>query len=210
MFVTFEGVDGAGKTTQVALLRAALEREGLQVLVTREPGGDAVAEGVRELILRASMTARAELLLFLAARAQNVEQVIRPALAAGRVVLCDRYTDSSLAYQGYARHLGRDAVAQLNAFATQGLVPDLTILLDLPPEIGLVRQQAHNRLEAESLEFHRLVREGFLTEAENDPTRFLVLDAGAPIETLHAQIVERFQRAWQARQNLQAPIDRLI
>jgi dTMP kinase len=200
LFATFEGVDGAGKTTQIALLREALEREGLRVFTTREPGGDAVAEGVRHLIFQCAMTARAELLLFLAARAENVEQIIRPHLAAGDIVLCDRFTDSSLAYQGHARHLGRDLVAQLNAFATQGLVPDLTVLLDLPPEIGLARQQARNRMEAESLEFHRRVREGFLIEAENDPSRFLVLDATLPVETLHKSIVARFQHVGQHRQ----------
>ncbi len=202
LFVTFEGVDGAGKTTQIALLRAALERDGLRVTVTREPGGDVVAEGVRDLLLRCEMTPRAELLLFLAARAQNVAEVIRPALAAGEVVLCDRFTDSSLAYQGHARHLGREAVAQLNAFATGGLVPDLTVLLDLAPEVGLARQQARNRMEAESLEFHRQVREGFLAEAEKDPARFLVLDALMEVDALHAIIYERVQAQWQARNPL--------
>src|SRR5579871_5479843 len=116
LFITFEGVEGAGKTTQIGLLRHALEREGHIVCVTREPGGDAVAEGVRRLVLLAEMTPRAELLLFLAARAQNVETVIRPHLAAGHVVLCDRFLDSSVAYQGWARGLGRDTVARLNAF----------------------------------------------------------------------------------------------
>jgi dTMP kinase len=202
LFVTFEGVDGAGKTTQITLLRERLEAEGLSVCVTREPGGDALGEGIRSLLLHSAMTPRAELLLFLAARAQNVAQVIRPHLAAGEIVLCDRFIDSSIAYQGYARALGRDAVARLNAFATDGLVPDLTILLDLAPEVGLARQQESNRMEAEGLEFQRRVRAGFLAEAARAPERFCVLDASLPIERLHAEIFARLQ---QMRRALQTP-----
>jgi len=199
LFITFEGVEGAGKTTQIGLLRHALEREGHTVCVTREPGGDAVAEGVRRLVLLSEMTPRAELLLFLASRAQNVETVIRPALTAGQIVLCDRYIDSSLAYQGCARGLGRDVVAPLNAFAINGVVPDLTILLDLPPEIGLARQNETNRMEAEKLEFHERVRKGFLTEAQNDSARFCVLDAIEPVATLQAAILARVQAALATR-----------
>ena len=182
-------MEGAGKTTQIALLRAALEREHHTVCVTREPGGDAFAESLRSLLLNHTMTPRAELLLFLASRAQNVEQVIRPQLAAGSVVICDRYIDSSIAYQGCARGLGRETVAALNAFATADLVPDLTILLDLPPEIGLSRQTDRNRMEEESLPFHERVREGFLTSAANGPLRFRVLDASQPPELIHGRIV---------------------
>src|SRR5579871_374931 len=199
LFITFEGVEGAGKTTQIGLLRHALEREGHTVCVTREPGGDAVAEGVRRLVLLSEMTPRAELLLFLASRAQNVETVIRPALTAGQIVLCDRYIDSSLAYQGCARGLGRDVVAPLNAFAINGVVPDLTILLDLPPEIGLARQNETNRMEAEKLEFHERVRKGFLTEAQNDSSLFCVLDAIEPVATLQAAILARVQAALATR-----------
>jgi dTMP kinase len=191
LFVTFEGVDGAGKTTQIALLRAALEAEGHAVCVTREPGGDAVAEGVRHLLLQETVTPRAELLLFLASRAQNVEAVIRPHLAAGGMVLCDRFIDSSVAYQGYARGLGRDMVATLNAFATGGLIPAITFLLDLPPEVGLARQPERNRMEEESLEFHRRVRAGFLAEAARYPDRFCVLDATQEVPRVHTQILER-------------------
>ncbi len=199
LFVTFEGVEGAGKTTQIALLRAALEREGRQVRVTREPGGDAVAEGVRTLVLQGQVTPRAELLLFLAARAQNVERVIRPGLEAGEVVLCDRYIDSSVAYQGYARGLGPDTVAQLNTFATGGLIPEVTILLDPPPEVGLARQRERNRMEAESLAFHQRVREGFLAEAEKNPARISVLDATLPPQALHACIYARVQQVLKNR-----------
>ncbi len=188
-FITFEGVEGAGKTTQIALLRTALERERYIVCVTREPGGDAFAESIRSLLLHHTMTPRAELLLFLASRAQNVEQVIRPQLAAGSVVICDRFIDSSIAYQGCARGLGRETVAALNTFATDELVPDLTMLLDLPPAIGLSRQTDRNRMEEESLPFHERVREGFLTSAANEPLRFHVLDASEPPELIHERIV---------------------
>ena len=191
LFVTFEGVEGAGKTTQIALLRDYLEQAGHSVRVTREPGGDAVAETVRRLLLERDMVPRAELLLFLASRAQNVENVIRPHLAGGGIVLCDRYIDSSVAYQGWARGIGREVVRQLNAFAIDGMLPDLTVLLDLPPSVGLARQTDRNRMEEESLEFHERVREGFLQEARNYPARFCVLDAALEAAVLHAAIRER-------------------
>lgn len=195
LFVTFEGVEGAGKTTQTTLLRDALERDGYCVTVTREPGGDALAEGVRTLLLTGDVTPRAELLLFLAARAQNTERIIRPCLAKGHIVLCDRFIDSSVAYQGVARGLGRDTVAELNAFATAHLTPDITFLLDLPPEEGLARQKNHNRIEAEGLRFHNRVREGFLAEAQKHSQRFCVLDATRPPETLHREILQHVHRA---------------
>ena len=204
LFVTFEGVEGAGKTTQIRLLREALEAAGHNVCVTREPGGDALAEGIRNLLLHVAMTPRAELLLFLASRAQNVEAIIRPHLAAGGVVLCDRYIDSSVAYQGAARGLGRDTVAHLNTFATRGLIPDLTFLLDLAPEVGLARQQERNRMESESLEFHQRVREGFLTEAQNNASRFCILDAALSPDALQALILTRTLTALQTVLGAQA------
>ena len=188
VFVTFEGGEGVGKTTQIALLRAALEREGHAVRVTREPGGDAVGETVRNLLLTSDMTPRAELLLFLASRSQNVEQVIRPHLEGGGIVLCDRFIDSSVAYQGMARGLGMETVAHLNHFATGGLVPDLTLLLDSDPSMGLARQTNRNRMEAESLAFHQRARQGFLAAAANEPGRIVVLEAALPIDELHRQI----------------------
>ncbi len=203
LFVTFEGVEGAGKTTQIALLRAALEASGLTVCVTREPGGDTISEAIRALLLEHEMTPRAELLLFLASRAQNVEEVIRPRLAAGDIVLCDRFIDSSIAYQGVGRGLGRDRVAQLNAFAVHGVTPDLTVLLDLPPETGLARQLEKHRMELENLEFHERVRQGFAAEARNDSGRFCVLDAQEPPDRLHAAIFERVQAALAAAKSLQ-------
>jgi len=196
LFVTFEGGEGVGKSTQIALLRGALEAEGIPVSVTREPGGDSLSEAVRHLLLTTEMSPRAEMLLFLASRAQNVAQVITPQLATGRLVLCDRFIDSSIAYQGVARGLGIEAVAQLNAFATGGLHPDLTILLDIDPAIGLARQPNHTRMEHQGLEFHRRVRQGFLIAAANEPSRFLVLDATLPVETLHAQIHHEVCRLW--------------
>ncbi len=189
LFISFEGGEGVGKTTQIALLRSALERDGANVCVTREPGGDSVSETVRHLLLTTDMTPRAELLLFLASRAQNVEHVIRPHLEQGGIVLCDRFTDSSLAYQGWGRGLGLEAVAQLNAFATNGLTPDLTFLLDLDPEQGLSRQTDHNRMEMQGLAFHQRAREGFLHVAANEPARILVLDASLPAEELHERIL---------------------
>ncbi len=191
LFVTFEGGEGVGKTTQIALLRSALERDGANVCVTREPGGDAVSETVRHLLLTTDMTPRAELLLFLASRAQNVEHVIKPHLEQGGIVLCDRFTDSSLAYQGWARGLGLEAVAQLNAFATGGLVPDLTFLLDLDPAQGLSRQTDHNRMENEGLAFHRRAREGFLRSRRMNPHALLCWMRSLPAAELHAQIYER-------------------
>jgi len=191
ILITFEGVEGAGKTTQITLLRTLLESRGHTVRLTREPGGDAVSETVRTLVLNRDVTPRAELLLFLASRAQNVESVIRPALAAGEIVISDRFIDSSVAYQGYGREIGRDLVYELNLFATGGVKPHITVLLDLDPEIGLSRQSERNRMEAESLEFHRRVREGFLREAANDKERFCVLEATGNPEDIHGAIAHR-------------------
>jgi len=199
LFVTFEGVEGAGKTTQIALLRDYLQQIGCSVCVTREPGGDVVGEAVRRLLLENEMCARAELLLFLAARAQNVDQIIKPHLISGGVVLCDRYIDSSVAYQGYGRGLGRDIVAELNTFAVGGILPDLTILLDLAPIVGLARQTNRNRMESESLDFHERVREGFQREAANSPKRFCVLDAALDAAGLHSTIRERVFSLLEAR-----------
>ena len=179
LFLTLEGPEGGGKTTQLARLQARLEEAGIATVRTREPGGDAVGERVRELLLSTEMTSRAEFLLFAAARAQNVAQVVRPALLAGKVVLCDRFTDSSLAYQGVARGLPLETIRAVNDFATGGLRPDRTFLLDLPAELGLARRHASetNRLDHESLGFHTKVRDGFLDAARREPGRIFVLDA---------------------------------
>jgi dTMP kinase len=194
-FVVFEGGDGAGKSTQIRLLRSVVERAGRDAVVTREPGGTPIGEGIREVLLsRASdaMSDRSEALLYAAARAQHVDEVIRPALEKGAVVLCDRYVDSSIVYQGQGRQLGQRAVADLNAWATGGLRPDLVVLLDVDPAEGLRRAaeqgSAPDRLEAAGLDFHRAVATAYRRLAEADPERYLVLDANRPVEQLHHDV----------------------
>jgi dTMP kinase len=190
--ITFEGIEGAGKSTQVELLRQALEKAGHRVVTTREPGGTPVGEQVRSMLLDPASTldARTEALLFAAARAQLVEQVIRPALERGEVVLCDRYLDSSLAYQGVGRGLGLESVAAINAFATRGLLPDLVVLLRLDPAEGLARRRGSlDRIESQDLEFHRRVARGFLDLAAADPERFVVVDAAAPPDRVAAEVL---------------------
>jgi dTMP kinase len=190
--VAFEGVEGSGKSTQLDLLRCELERRGHEVVVTREPGGTPAGERVREVLLDpgVQLHPRAEALLFAAARAQLVEQVIRPALERGAVVLCDRYLDSSLAYQGGGRGLGRAPVEEVNRFATGGLLPDLVVLLDLDPADGLARRRgARDRIEVEDLAFHRRVRDAFRDLAAADPGRFAVVDAAGPVDQVAAQVL---------------------
>ena len=197
--IAFEGVEGAGKSTQLELLRQALEdRRGgppvgrlREVVVTREPGGTPAGERIRALLLDpgVELHPRAEALLFAAARAELVENVIRPALERGAVVLCDRYLDSSLAYQGGARGLGRGPVEQVNRFATGGVVPDLVVLLDLDPADGLARAGGRrDRIEAQDLDFHRRVRDAFRDLAAADPERFTVLDATAPVPEIATRV----------------------
>jgi dTMP kinase len=195
LFVVFEGGEGAGKSTQIRLLRGAIERAGHDVVVTREPGGTPLGERLRELLLAPDgiVGDRTEALLYAAARAQHVDEVIRPALEKGAVVLSDRYIDSSVVYQGIARELGDAQVAELNRWATGGLEPDLVVLLDIDPRIGLARAtdgRTPDRLESEGSAFHRSVRDGFLQRAGDDPDRYLVLDATRSAEELHAEIRE--------------------
>ncbi len=190
MFITLEGPEGAGKTTLIRGLAERLRAEGRAVVTTREPGAGPVGGMIREILLgNNEIHPRAELLLFLADRAQHIEALIRPALAAGQVVLCDRHADSTVVYQGYGRGLDRDEMRRMNTHATGGLVPDLTLLLDVDPELGLQRQERADRLGGEGLEFHQRVREGFLSEAKREPTRWVVLNAQEP-----APQVE--ERAW--------------
>ena len=189
MFVTFEGLDGSGKSTQARLLRDRLQQAGREVVATREPGGTPVGEAVRALLLDgADMTPWAEAALFAAARAELVTHVIRPALARGVAVVCDRYVDSSLAYQGVARGLGVDEVLELNLRATGALLPDQTFLLLVEPEIGLARlEERPDRIEREGLEFLRRVDRGYRELAERFPERITALDG-----TLEAgEIAER-------------------
>jgi dTMP kinase len=181
LFISFEGLDGCGKSTQMDLLAAALRERGYVVLITREPGGTTLGESIREVLLDPryhGMSARAEALLYAAARAHLVEQVIRPALKDGQVVLCDRYIDSSLAYQGYGRGLGTDDIITLNVWATECLFPDLTLFLDLDDDIRSTRMATvPDRLEAEDEEFHRRVGRGFRELLLSHPHRIRRVDA---------------------------------
>ena len=196
LFVTFEGPEGSGKTTQVRLLAAWLREIGQDVLTTREPGGTRIGNAIREVLLNPAhteMRPEAEILLFSAARAQHVGEIIRPHLESGGVVLCDRYGDSTLAYQGYGRQLCLDTLTLITAFATGDLRPDLTICLDLPVAEGLLRKRnadgiEWNRMEQEQLDFHERVRQGFLTLAALEPARWRVLDATEPVSEIAAEI----------------------
>ncbi|HZD02278.1 MAG TPA: dTMP kinase [Actinomycetes bacterium] len=191
LLIAFEGVEGAGKSTQLELLRGSLEELGHKVVATREPGGTPMGERVRSMLLDPSSTLdpRAEALLFAAARAQLVEQVIRPALDRDEVVLCDRYLHSSLAYQGVARGLGCEEIATINRFATAGLLPDVVVLLRLDPAEGLARRHgSRDRIECQDLGFHRRVAEAFLRLAAAEPERFVVIDAAQPAERVAAEV----------------------
>lgn len=204
-FITFEGPEGGGKSTQVQALAETLRAEGRTVLVTREPGGTPLAEKIRGLVRdeRADPpVARSEVLLFLAARAQVVAEVIRPALARGEWVLCDRFADSTFAYQGYGRGLAVDLLRHFNDFATEGLVPDLTVLLDVPPEVSRARLAAReaatataaDRIEQAGAEFHARLRTGFLELAKAEPARFAVIDASRPLAEVSRQVLAAVRR----------------
>lgn len=194
LFIVFEGGEGAGKSTQEALLARTLADRGTPVVRTREPGGTPAAEQIRTIVLSpefAGLDARAEALLFAAARAEHVARVVRPALERGDVVICDRYLDSSVAYQGYARDLGPSRVRDLSLWATRDLVPDLTVVLDVGAELGLSRLSSPDRLEAEPLAYHEAVRRAFLDIAAQAPNRYLVLDASQGVEALAAAVLAR-------------------
>lgn len=194
-FITLEGGEGAGKSTQIGRLAEWLAPRGISVETTREPGGAPGAEAIRDLIVTGSIDrwdAMAEALLMTAARRMHVEQRIRPALDAGRWVVCDRFSDSTMAYQGYAHGLGRDPVEQLQQIAIGGMKPDLTLILDLPVEAGLARANARgngeDRFERMGIDFHRRLRDGFLDIARREPERCVVIDATADIEAVAAAI----------------------
>ncbi len=193
VFIAFEGGDGAGKSTQVRLLCGYLEELGHAVVVTREPGGTPFGRTVRELVLHGDHVApRAEALLFAADRAHHVETLIRPALGRGDVVITDRYMDSSIAYQGAGRDLGVEEVRDLNLWATGALVPTLTVLVDLPAEVGRTRRGGvHDRLESEPAHFHGAVRDLFLGLAGADPARYLVVDGELPPGRIHELVRAR-------------------
>lgn len=199
-FITFEGIEGCGKTTQIKLLEAHLLNQGFTVILTREPGGCDIADQIRAILLDAankSMTSSAELLLYAAARSQHVAEIIKPALAAGFIVLCDRFTDATVAYQGCGRGLDLTTITSLNAMAAAGVKPQLTILLDCPVEVGLQRAFARinssdgareDRFELESKLFHQRVREGYLQLAKAEADRFITIDGSKPVQETHAAI----------------------
>jgi len=194
VFLSFEGVEGCGKSTQIVLLHEYLVAQGRDCMVTREPGGTPIAEAIRALVLdpaHEAMTPETELLLYAAARAQHVRERIEPALAAGQVVLCDRYADSTTAYQGGGRGFDRAKLAQLHEWATGGRWPDRTFLLDLPAEAGLERARLRgrkDRIEREDIAFHQRVRAGFLEIAAVEPARVKVIDASESIEAIRQRI----------------------
>ena len=189
-FIAFEGGDGAGKSTQVRLLAAAFEEVGREVVVTRQPGGTALGTQIRGLVLHGDhMSPRAEALLFAADKAQHVDEVIRPALARGAVVITDRYTDSSIAYQGAGRDLGADEVAQIQHWSVGGLFPDLTVLINIDAAEGRRRREGtHDRLEAEADDYHEAVRSHFLALAGADPSRYLVIDGTLAPGDIHLRV----------------------
>ena len=194
MFITFEGPEGSGKTSQLPGLAKFLEGEGYQVVRTREPGGTKISDQIRAVLTdlgNKELHPRTEILLFLAARAQLVEQVIKPALAEGKLVLCDRYGDSTLAYQGYGHGLDLDALRNMLAFATDGLKPDLTVYLDIDVEAGLQRKRRvdeWNRLDAYEISFHQRVRAGYHQLIALEPERWAMVDAALPKDEVQSQI----------------------
>jgi dTMP kinase len=201
-FITLEGGDGTGKTTQLKALQHHLESQGRRCVVTREPGGTSLGRLIRQALLEAGkepIAPTAELFLYLADRAQHVQDIILPAIKDGKIVLCDRYTDSTLAYQGYGRGISMEILRRLNAVADQGVQPDLTLLLDCPVELGLARTAnrqleigadcgREDRFEREKLEFHEKVRAGFLDLARAEPRRFRILDAAQPAAEVAREI----------------------
>ena len=201
LFVTFEGGDASGKTTQIGLLADWLKEQGKTVVVTREPGGSDLGNELRDIVLhrRGFIAPRAEALIYAADRAHHIHEVVRPALERGEVVLQDRYLDSSVAYQGAGRVLDPSEVREVSLWATEGLMPDVTVLLDVPADIGLARQaseeRAYDRLEAEALEFHERVRDSYLAIAQENPDRVVVIDGTAAIDEVHRAVLARVSQA---------------
>lgn len=199
MFITFEGIDGAGKTTQIKKLSKALEQKGIESVLTREPGGCEISEKIRELILdtKSNLGASGELFLYFAARAEHVRQVIKPAVESKKWVICDRFADSTFAYQGAGRGLDVQKMKELNSFATQGISPNLTVLLDISVEESLERRKNRNktadRLEQNDKVFFENVRNRFLELAESEPKRFLVIDATLGENEIHEKIIAKLE-----------------
>ncbi len=193
LFITFEGADGCGKTTQIELLKEYLDKKNIANILTREPGGSDLGVHLRKILLHYEnpVSNAAETFLYLADRAQHIEYKIKPALKEGKIVLCDRHTDSTLAYQGYGREQNLDEIKHLNKIATQGLVPDLTIVFDVETEVAQKRLQGEkDRLEAEGIEFHRKLRKGYLDIAENEPERVKIVNANQNIERVFQDTIK--------------------
>ena len=196
-FITIEGCEGSGKTSIIKLICEEFEKQGINYLSTREPGGSKISEQIRNVILNVNNTKMdymTEALLYAASRRQHLEEIVKPALNDGKVVICDRYLDSSLAYQGYARGIGIEEVYNINMYATSGFLPDLTIYIDIPVEVGLGRIKENNRdvnrLDLEKVAFHSKVREGYLKIANMYPERIKVIDGNAPLEEVFERVKE--------------------
>ena len=201
MFITFEGPDGSGKTTQISLLADFLREQGYPVRTTREPGGTSIGDQIRDClhdVRNIGMTAATEILLYSASRAQLVREVIRPALEAGAIVICDRFADSTMAYQGYGRGLSLDDLAYITGFATGDLQPDLTFLLDLDVEAGIGRRTSGgdemNRMDLQKSSFHRRVRDGYLEMVASQPQRWVVVDADRAVDDVQAAIRDEVRK----------------
>ncbi|MFK8066722.1 MAG: dTMP kinase [Gammaproteobacteria bacterium] len=195
LFITLEGVEGVGKTTQLEFIAEYLLSQGRELVITREPGGTTIGEAIRELVLdnkHTGMASDTELLLMFAARAEHIDKVIQPALDAGKVVLCDRFTDASYAYQGLGRNIPEDRITLLKDWVQQALKPDLTLLLDAPVELGLERaakRSEKDRFESEAIEFFDAVRRCYLQIAKNDPRRVKIIDAAQPLDSVKKQVL---------------------
>ena len=199
LFITFEGIEGCGKSTQAQMLKEYLQSKQIPVFLTREPGGPKISEDIREILLsndNVEMLDRTEVLLYMASRSQHTGQWILPKLKKGIVVISDRYYDSTIAYQGAARKIDRNIIDSLTKYATFGLQPEITFLVDLPAEVGLsrIKQQDADRLEQESLDFHRNVRKGFLEIAKAEKDRYFILDGSKSIDEIHEDIIKKINK----------------
>lgn len=197
LFITFEGADGCGKTTQLMLLAKYLKAQGHEVVVTREPGARGLGEKIREILLNydGEVSSRAEAFMFLADRAQHIDVIVNPAIKSGKIVLCDRHTDSSVAYQGYGRRLDIDEIKRLNSIATNGKKPDMTLIFDIDVETSMARVgDTKDRMESAGIEFFNRVRNGYLEIAKQEPNRVKVLDASKSIEEIHKNVIALYEK----------------
>lgn len=197
LFITFEGADGCGKTTQLMLLAKYLKAQGREIVVTREPGARGLGEKIREILLNydGEVSSRAEAFMFLADRAQHIDVIVNPAIKSGKIVLCDRHTDSSIAYQGYGRRLDINEIKRLNSIATNGKKPDMTLIFDIDVETSMARVgDTKDRMESAGIEFFNRVRNGYLEIAKQEPNRVKVLDASKSIEEIHKNVIALYEK----------------